>query len=171
LEEATVLQEKLQSILSTAVTCLENREEYPEDWLFRSRWAKRSANNGNKVTDSKGRNVVYLKAGGRTSAIVPSIQVKRSQKAKGKTKKKRKNYASQQKDVEENEQDAEKLIHKKRKRSDSKTVKREENVQDAEEKPKKRKRPDSKRAKREAKKSSMRATEKAPRRSARLSSS
>lgn len=177
LDEANVLQEKLQSVLSTALTCLENREEYPKDWLFHCRWAKRSANSGNKVSDSKGRNIVYLKAGGRTSAIVPSIQAKRSQQAKGK---KRKNYASEQKKkdaVEENEQDAEKKkkkkkkpIHKKRKRSDSKTAKMEENVQDAEEKPKKRKRPESKRAKREAKKSSKRATENAPRRSARLSS-
>ena len=87
LSEATLLKEKLHSVLTTAVSCLNDRREFPATWLFHCRWGKRKTNNGKKVKDPEGRNVVFLTAAGRTSAIVPSIQVKRSRK---KTKKQQK---------------------------------------------------------------------------------
>lgn len=80
--QAEMFRDKLHFILSTAISCLDNREEFPASWLFHCRWGKRSANKGTKVEDPEGRNVVFLKAAGRTSAIVPSIQIKRSQKPK-----------------------------------------------------------------------------------------
>jgi len=107
LPQATLLKEKLRLILNTAVACLENREEFPASWLFRCRWSKRSAKSGNKVTDSEGRNVIFLTAAGRTSALVPSIQVKRSQKPKkdsvatSKSQKKRKSGRSHRKEKSE----------------------------------------------------------------------
>ena len=82
LAQAMTLQEKLHFILNTAIACLDCGKDFPESWLFHSRWGKRAANNGTKVKDSGGRTVVFLKAAGRTSAIVPSIQVKRSQTPK-----------------------------------------------------------------------------------------
>lgn len=83
LSQATTLKEKLDVILNTAIECNDKREDFPSDWLFNCRWGKRSANSGNKIKDPEGRNVVFVKAAGRTSAIVPSIQVnKRSQKPK-----------------------------------------------------------------------------------------
>lgn len=95
LAQAMTLQEKLHFILNTAITCLDRGEDFPESWLFHCRWGKRAANNGTKVKDPMGRTVVFLKAAGRTSAIVPLIQVKRSQKPKtGSAQKKRSNVDS-----------------------------------------------------------------------------
>jgi formamidopyrimidine-DNA glycosylase len=86
-EEATILWHTLQSILTVAVHALTiDNTHYPENWLFGYRWTKK------KVTrDAIGRNVTFLKSGGRTSAIVPSIQKlyarkKESYKSIGRTK-------------------------------------------------------------------------------------
>jgi formamidopyrimidine-DNA glycosylase len=93
--QAVTLQERLHIILNTAITCLDDREEFPESWLFHCRWGKRASNNGTTIKDPTGRTVVFLKAAGRTSAIVPSIQVKRSQNQKTNSKlKKRESDAS-----------------------------------------------------------------------------
>lgn len=92
LPQATLLKEKLHLILNTAISCLDSRQEFPASWLFHARWGKRSANSGNKVTDPQGRNIAFLKAAGRTSAIVPSIQIKSAQKSE----KKRKNAGSRE---------------------------------------------------------------------------
>jgi formamidopyrimidine-DNA glycosylase len=80
--QAVILQERLHCILNTAITCLDDRKDFPESWLFHCRWGKRASNNGTKIKDPMGRTVVFLKAAGRTSAIVPSIQVKRTQNHK-----------------------------------------------------------------------------------------
>ena len=76
LSEAQVqtLATKTKEILNTAVECLDRRDEFPSSWLFHVRWNKRSATSGNAVNDTQGRKVVFVTAGGRTSAIVPSIQ-------------------------------------------------------------------------------------------------
>lgn len=104
LPQATLLKEKLHLILKTAISCLDSRKDFPDGWLFHTRWDKRSANSGKKVKDSQGRDVVFLKAAGRTSAIVPSIQIKRAQSkpekaeksSAKKLEKKRKSSESQQ---------------------------------------------------------------------------
>jgi formamidopyrimidine-DNA glycosylase len=69
-DEAVILWHTLQSILTVAVHALTiDNTHYPENWLFGYRWTKK------KVTrDALGRSVTFLKSGGRTSAIVPSIQ-------------------------------------------------------------------------------------------------
>jgi formamidopyrimidine-DNA glycosylase len=76
LSEAQVqtLATKTKEILNTAVECLGRKVEYPSFWLFHVRWNKRSATSGNGVNDTQGRKVVFVTAGGRTSAIIPSIQ-------------------------------------------------------------------------------------------------
>jgi formamidopyrimidine-DNA glycosylase len=84
LSEAQVrtLATKTKEILNTAVECLDSRDEFPSSWLFHVRWNKRSATSGNAVNDAQGRKVVFVTAGGRTSAIVPSIQkLKKSAKS------------------------------------------------------------------------------------------
>jgi formamidopyrimidine-DNA glycosylase len=84
LSEAQVqtLATKTKEILNTAVECLGRRDEFPSSWLFHVRWNKRSATSGNAVNDAQGRKVVFVTAGGRTSAIVPSIQkLKKSAKS------------------------------------------------------------------------------------------
>jgi formamidopyrimidine-DNA glycosylase len=69
-EQATAVFAKLQVILSSAIDCLHNDMPYPGDWLFLFRWTKKKA--GSK--DSKGRPIAFVTSGGRTSAIVASIQ-------------------------------------------------------------------------------------------------
>jgi hypothetical protein len=53
--------------------------DYPSDWLFHRRWSKASSKNAT-IKDFKGRTVTFTQAGGRTSAIVSTIQKKRSRK-------------------------------------------------------------------------------------------
>lgn len=95
----------LHRILGTAVDCLTTtRAEFPSDWLFHYRWskgktaasstkgkAKKKKKNDDEFgddvdaivevgKDAKGRTLAFVTSGGRTSAIVPTIQKKRSQK-------------------------------------------------------------------------------------------
>jgi formamidopyrimidine-DNA glycosylase len=73
-EQASNLLERLHMILKVAVDCLKQRQEFPKNWLFHYRWNRKKA-----TKDSKGRTVTFVTSGGRTSAIVPSIQKKKSQ--------------------------------------------------------------------------------------------
>jgi formamidopyrimidine-DNA glycosylase len=74
-EQATLLLETLHRILNTAVECLiEKRTEFPSEWLFHYRW-----NSKKPTKDAHGRVVTFVTSGGRTSAIVPSLQQKRGQ--------------------------------------------------------------------------------------------
>lgn len=76
--QVAVLLCNLKRILVTAVDCLVRGEKdsFPSDWIFHVRWNKRTCTSGTTgvVTDAKGRAVAFVTAGGRTSAIVPSIQ-------------------------------------------------------------------------------------------------
>lgn len=74
MEQAETIFDKIQEILSTAVHCLENGEDFPSPWIFHVRWSKRSSKKGPTVKDAAGRHVSFITAGGRTSAIVTSIQ-------------------------------------------------------------------------------------------------
>eukprot|EP00588_Corethron_pennatum_P000533 CAMPEP_0194293106 /NCGR_PEP_ID=MMETSP0169-20130528/47165_1 /TAXON_ID=218684 /ORGANISM="Corethron pennatum, Strain L29A3" /LENGTH=575 /DNA_ID=CAMNT_0039041505 /DNA_START=37 /DNA_END=1764 /DNA_ORIENTATION=- len=74
-EQAFNVVEKLHSILAIAVDCLNQDIPYPDKWLFGFRWTKKKAGK-----DFKGRNLSFLVSGGRTSAIVASMQkLRRSQ--------------------------------------------------------------------------------------------
>mmetsp|Transcript_48427 Transcript_48427/g.49226 ORF Transcript_48427/g.49226 Transcript_48427/m.49226 type:complete len:587 (-) Transcript_48427:671-2431(-) len=79
-DQSLKVVQTLHSILETAVDCLNQGIPYPETWLFGFRWTKKKAGK-----DSKGRNLSFLTSGGRTSAIVASIQKLR--KCQGKCKK------------------------------------------------------------------------------------
>jgi formamidopyrimidine-DNA glycosylase len=68
-EQATQIWTTLQSVVKTAVHALCNDTHYPEDWLFGYRWTKKKAS-----LDAHGRAISFLTSGGRTSAIVASIQ-------------------------------------------------------------------------------------------------
>jgi formamidopyrimidine-DNA glycosylase len=69
INEAEAIHRKLHEILSTAVQSLENGESYPSHWLFHYRWT------GKKSTkDASGRSITFITSGGRTTAIIASIQ-------------------------------------------------------------------------------------------------
>ena len=71
--EGQMLQQKITEVLSTACDCLSKGQDFPSSWLFSQRWSKRSSKK-ETVKDSQGRSILFIKAGGRTSAIVPTIQ-------------------------------------------------------------------------------------------------
>jgi formamidopyrimidine-DNA glycosylase len=61
------------SICTTACETLADSAQFPETWLMKYRWDK-----GKKDSNvlPNGDKIVHLKVGGRTSAIVPSVQKK-----------------------------------------------------------------------------------------------
>jgi formamidopyrimidine-DNA glycosylase len=73
--QATTLLDTLHDILQTAVECLKKRQEFPIEWLFHYRWSKKKSST---PKDSKGRTIAFVTSGGRTSAIVQSIQKKKA---------------------------------------------------------------------------------------------
>eukprot|EP00566_Odontella_aurita_P004962 CAMPEP_0113542804 /NCGR_PEP_ID=MMETSP0015_2-20120614/9813_1 /TAXON_ID=2838 /ORGANISM="Odontella" /LENGTH=616 /DNA_ID=CAMNT_0000442907 /DNA_START=100 /DNA_END=1950 /DNA_ORIENTATION=- /assembly_acc=CAM_ASM_000160 len=68
-EEALAMVEGLRSVVTIAVDCLDRGVPYPDEWLFGYRWTKKKAGK-----DHVGRNLSFLTSGGRTSAIVASLQ-------------------------------------------------------------------------------------------------
>jgi formamidopyrimidine-DNA glycosylase len=68
-EQGSRLFETLQAIVRTAVGCLNSDTKYPDSWLFGYRWTKKRAGK-----DAAGRALTFLTSGGRTSAIVASVQ-------------------------------------------------------------------------------------------------
>jgi len=77
--EATKLLSEIQYVLSTAVKCLNDGEEFPEQWLFHSRW-RGGGSSGTNSKDFSGKTISFVKSGGRSSAIVPSLQKKVARK-------------------------------------------------------------------------------------------
>ena len=84
-EEQDVICDKLRMVLATAVdyTDSNNVAELPADWIFHRRWSK---GKGEVIKDAKGRRVTWIESGGRSSAIVPSIQKLKSRKKEAKQK-------------------------------------------------------------------------------------
>ncbi|OEU13462.1 hypothetical protein FRACYDRAFT_149688, partial [Fragilariopsis cylindrus CCMP1102] len=72
-EQALLVLHRLHMILKQAVQCLSQDQEFPQEWLFHYRWSKRGSAK-KTVTDAKGRSIIFVTSGGRTSAVVPSIQ-------------------------------------------------------------------------------------------------
>lgn len=74
------LHKSIHHICGTAVDLLGDSEQFPETWLFKHRWGKgkkdapKTLPNGEKIT--------FLTVGGRTSAVIPSVQKKTGPVAK-----------------------------------------------------------------------------------------
>ena len=67
------LHDALISVCTTAVETLADTEQFPDDWIMKYRWDK-GKKDGNVLPN--GEKIVHLKVGGRTSAIVPTLQKK-----------------------------------------------------------------------------------------------
>jgi len=67
------LHDAMMYVCNTAVDTLAESDKFPEDWLMKYRWDK-GKKNGSKLPN--GAKITFLKVGGRTSAIVPSVQKK-----------------------------------------------------------------------------------------------
>lgn len=74
------LHKSIHHICQTAVDLLGDSEQFPEDWLFRHRWSKGKKDSVN--TMPSGEKIAFLTVGGRTSAVVPSVQKKTGPVAK-----------------------------------------------------------------------------------------
>lgn len=53
---------------------LADSEKFPEHWLFKHRWGKGKKNQPSVLPN--GEKIIFLTVGGRTSAVVPSVQKK-----------------------------------------------------------------------------------------------
>mmetsp|Transcript_33846 Transcript_33846/g.81413 ORF Transcript_33846/g.81413 Transcript_33846/m.81413 type:complete len:356 (-) Transcript_33846:92-1159(-) len=67
---------KLHGILEEAVSCLHKGEEFPSEWLFHYRWSNKGK--GTTSQDFNGKTITFVTSGGRTSAVVPSLQKKKA---------------------------------------------------------------------------------------------
>ena len=66
------LHKSLLHICAIAVETLADQEKFPKEWLMKYRWGK--GQKGNKLPT--GEAITFLTVGGRTSAVVPSLQKK-----------------------------------------------------------------------------------------------
>lgn len=82
-DEVDRIYSALQSILEVSMQCIEEGVDFPTNWMFHCRWSKGKG----CMKDSNGRIVSFVSSGGRTSAIVASIQ-KKSARKKGETSQK-----------------------------------------------------------------------------------
>ena len=73
-EQLKALHDSLKHVCTTACELLAESDKFPEDWLMKYRWDKGKKGEVNKLPN--GAKIVHLKVGGRTSAIVPSVQKK-----------------------------------------------------------------------------------------------
>ncbi|KAI9691816.1 MAG: hypothetical protein M1822_007888 [Bathelium mastoideum] len=71
--QVKALHHSLVYVCAVAVETLADSSKFPDDWLMKYRWGK-----GKKGGDRlpSGEHIAHLKVGGRTSAIVPSVQIK-----------------------------------------------------------------------------------------------
>ncbi|KAK7193484.1 hypothetical protein DPSP01_000044 [Paraphaeosphaeria sporulosa] len=67
------LHKAMMYVCNTAVDTLAESDKFPEDWLMKHRWGK-GKKDGQKLPN--GAKITFLKVGGRTSAVVPSVQKK-----------------------------------------------------------------------------------------------
>ncbi|KEF56485.1 formamidopyrimidine-DNA glycosylase [Exophiala aquamarina CBS 119918] len=79
-EQIKQLHTSIHYICSTAVDLLGDSDQFPEDWLFKHRWGK--GKKGTSNTMPSGEKILFLTVGGRTSAVVPSVQRKTGPVAK-----------------------------------------------------------------------------------------
>jgi formamidopyrimidine-DNA glycosylase len=67
------LHDAMMYVCNTAVDTLAESDKFPEDWLMKHRWGKGKKDGGKLPNGAK---ITFLKVGGRTSAVVPSVQKK-----------------------------------------------------------------------------------------------
>jgi hypothetical protein len=72
-EQIKRLHEAMMYVCDTAVEHLAESDKFPADWLMKYRWGK-GKKDANKLPN--GQTITFLKVGGRTSAIVASVQKK-----------------------------------------------------------------------------------------------
>jgi formamidopyrimidine-DNA glycosylase len=73
--EVKNIMTELHTILTTAIQCLIEGIEFPNDWLFHRRWRNGGGNkNASSIKDANGRTIVFIQSGGRSTALVPSVQ-------------------------------------------------------------------------------------------------
>ena len=74
------LHKSMHFVCGTAVDLLADSDQFPEDWLFKHRWGK--GKKDSPSTMPNGEKIAFLTVGGRTSAVVPSLQKKTGPVAK-----------------------------------------------------------------------------------------
>jgi formamidopyrimidine-DNA glycosylase len=83
-EEVRRVWESVEYVCATACAANARSEEFPPGWLFHCRWAKTKKEKAG-VKGPEGRVIVFETVGGRTTAIVPSVQ--RAKKGGGEVEK------------------------------------------------------------------------------------
>ncbi|KAI9932950.1 hypothetical protein ASPWEDRAFT_100210 [Aspergillus wentii DTO 134E9] len=73
-EQIQRIHTSMHYVCSTSVDLLADSEKFPEHWLFKHRWGK-GKKNASAVLPN-GEKIIFLTVGGRTSAVVPSVQKK-----------------------------------------------------------------------------------------------
>ena len=68
------LHKSIMYVCTTAVELRAESDKFPETWLFKHRWGK--GKKDNPQTLPNGEKIKFLTVGGRTSAIIPSVQKK-----------------------------------------------------------------------------------------------
>jgi formamidopyrimidine-DNA glycosylase len=68
------LHKSIQYVCNLAVETKADSSQFPEHWLFNHRWGKGKKDSTNVLPN--GAKIVFLKVGGRTSAVIPSVQKK-----------------------------------------------------------------------------------------------
>jgi hypothetical protein len=71
--QINTLHDSLVNVCTTACETLADSSQFPENWLMKHRWDK--GKKGANVLPN-GEKIIHLKVGGRTSAVVPSVQKK-----------------------------------------------------------------------------------------------
>jgi formamidopyrimidine-DNA glycosylase len=79
-EQIKELHSSIQYVCTTSIDVLADSEKFPEHWLFKHRWGKGKKNKPSVLPN--GEKIVFLTVGGRTSAVVPSVQKKTGPVAK-----------------------------------------------------------------------------------------
>lgn len=79
-EQIKQLHTSIDYVCTTSVGVLADSEQFPEEWLFKHRWGKGKKNQPSVLPN--GNKIVFLTVGGRTSAVVPSVQRKTGPVAK-----------------------------------------------------------------------------------------
>jgi outer membrane biosynthesis protein TonB len=67
------LYDAMMYVCDTAVELLADSDKFPSDWLMKHRWSKGKKDQAKLPTGEK---ITFLTVGGRTSAVVPSVQKK-----------------------------------------------------------------------------------------------
>lgn len=72
-EQIKRLHDAIMYVCDTAIEANADSDKFPEHWLMKHRWSKGKKDQAKLPNGAK---ITFLKVGGRTSAIVPSVQKK-----------------------------------------------------------------------------------------------